>query len=46
MDKTRKKLLLVSMLSAGTALLTASYRKLQKETIQYIENRDKRSSMK
>lgn len=44
MDKTKKKLLLASMISAGAAVLTATYRKLQKETIKYIEITDKKNS--
>lgn len=44
MDKTKKKLLLASVVSAGAALLTATYRKLQKETIKYIEISDKKNS--
>jgi hypothetical protein len=44
MDKTKKKLLLASMISAGAALLTATYRKLQKETIKHIEMTDKKNS--
>jgi hypothetical protein len=46
MNKTSKKLLMASLLSAGAALLTASYRKLQKETIRYIEVTDKKNSRK
>jgi hypothetical protein len=44
MGKTKKKLLLASMISAGAALLTATYRKLQKETIKQIEIADKKNS--
>lgn len=46
MNKTSKKLLMASLLSAGAALLTASYRKLQKETIRYIEITDKKNRSK
>jgi hypothetical protein len=46
MNKTSKKLLMASLLSAGAALLTASYRKLQKETIRYIEVTDKKNRSK
>lgn len=46
MDMTRKKLLMASLISAGAALLTASYRKLQKETIRYIEITDKKNIKK
>ena len=46
MNKSRKKLLLVSLLSAGAALLTAAYRKSQKETIMFLEDTDMRNSKK
>jgi hypothetical protein len=46
MNKPQKKLLYVSLLSGGAALLTAIYRKSQKATVQFLEDTDMRNTKK
>jgi GH15 family glucan-1,4-alpha-glucosidase len=46
MNKSQKKLLYVSLLSGGAALLTAIYRKSQKATVQFLKDTDMRNSKK
>lgn len=44
--KSQKKLLYVSLLSGGAALLTAIYRKSQKAAVRFLEDADMRNSKK
>jgi GH15 family glucan-1,4-alpha-glucosidase len=46
MNKSKKKLLYVSLLSGGAALLTAVYRKSQKAAVKFLEDTDMRNSEK
>lgn len=47
MNQSRKKMLLVSLLSAGgAALLSAAYRLSQRKTVEFIEDTDMRNSEK
>ncbi|MCM3666969.1 hypothetical protein M3204_21440 [Mesobacillus subterraneus] len=46
MKKSQKKLLYVSLLSGGAALLTAVYRKSQKAAVKFLEDTDMRNSKK
>jgi hypothetical protein len=46
MNKPQKKLLYVSLLSGGAALLTAIYRKSQKATVQFLKDTDMRNTKK
>jgi GH15 family glucan-1,4-alpha-glucosidase len=46
MNKSKKNLLYVSLLSGGAALLTAVYRKSQKAAVKFLEDTDMRNSEK
>jgi hypothetical protein len=46
MKKSQKKLLYVSLLSGGAALLTAVYRKSQKAAVKFLEDTDMKNCKK